>query len=313
MLEKGMIVPDLSLHISPPSSSFDIWEELAQIPQVDTELSLSNNPAAAAAAEKDMSADRFRPIRGIPVYNNGLSSSSPAGGCFRFRAFQQPAAMTMELQNQITTSYPHFGVSELGCSNYNYNRSRFMPRIQSRRNSRAPRMRWTSSLHSRFIRAVQLLGGHERATPKSVLELMDVKDLTLAHVKSHLQMYRTVKNTDKQTASSEGSGEEDFLPATPNPQHEANCLLNHTRGCSTASLEAADIHLNFGSTSSINTLSNSSRRAWEQGSPRSTSVFGSENQPEESYELGHSNNLMGLNLNSNNPCKEFPMRHNWHN
>lgn len=58
---------------------------------------------------------------------------------------------------------------------------------------------------------------------------------------------------------SEGSGEEDFLPATPNPQHEANCLLNHTRGCSTASLEAADIHLNFGSTSSINTLSNSSR------------------------------------------------------
>lgn len=63
-------------------------------------------------------------------------------------------------------------------------------------------MRWTTTLHARFVHAVELLGGHERATPKSVLELMDVKDLTLAHVKSHLQMYRTVKTTDRAAASS---------------------------------------------------------------------------------------------------------------
>ncbi|KAE8699200.1 nbs-lrr resistance protein [Hibiscus syriacus] len=65
-------------------------------------------------------------------------------------------------------------------------RSRFMSRFPAKRSMRAPMMRWTTTF--RFVHAVELLGGHERATPKSVLELMDVKNLTLAHVKYHLQM-----------------------------------------------------------------------------------------------------------------------------
>ncbi|XP_062159822.1 transcription repressor KAN1-like [Alnus glutinosa] len=91
-------------------------------------------------------------------------------------------------------------------------------RLRLKRNMRAPRMRWTTTLHARFIDAAELLGGHERATPKSVLGLMDVKDLTLSHVKSHLQMYRTVKmiNTDKPAAYSDGFGDKlDFLNTTP--------------------------------------------------------------------------------------------------
>ncbi|KAL9384597.1 hypothetical protein Peur_021607 [Populus x canadensis] len=55
-----------------------------------------------------------------------------------------------------------------------------------------PRLIWTRDLHSCFVNAVKELGGPQKATPRSVLKLMDVEGLTLFHVKSHLQAQRTI-------------------------------------------------------------------------------------------------------------------------
>ncbi|KAL5579694.1 hypothetical protein UlMin_012136 [Ulmus minor] len=64
-----------------------------------------------------------------------------------------------------------------------------------------PRLRWTADLHERFVDAVTQLGGASKATPKAIMRTMNVKGLTLFHLKSHLQKYRLGIQSGKDMAS----------------------------------------------------------------------------------------------------------------
>ncbi|XP_059440313.1 protein PHR1-LIKE 3-like isoform X2 [Corylus avellana] len=73
-----------------------------------------------------------------------------------------------------------------------------------------PRLRWTADLHERFVDAVTQLGGASKATPKAIMRTMNVKGLTLFHLKSHLQKYRLGKQSGKDM----GDASRDGMPAS---------------------------------------------------------------------------------------------------
>jgi hypothetical protein len=209
-------------------SSFDIWHKEGDhdslkshsdgsIRAADTELSLSSALEAESpwrrnfitAVDQQVHINHgisllnvsdhqgfVKAIKGIPVYNNGNSSSPfsaldrfkeraayPACASFRpcrqlpsgFEAMSRYNGITMESLRPQQFQYMQ---QQQDFSN-GFMRSRCMPKLQSKRNMRAPRMRWTTSLHARFVHAVELLGGHE-STALSLSLSLSVSTLSFA-------------------------------------------------------------------------------------------------------------------------------------
>lgn len=98
----------------------------------------------------------LRPIRGIPLYQNTYVPCSH---------HQQQQSLEVIANSSLSSQADKTAMS---CSNPNgfHSHGLMRPRLGSRlpgtkRGTRAPRMRWTTALHARFVHAVQLLGGHE--------------------------------------------------------------------------------------------------------------------------------------------------------
>lgn len=82
---------------------------------------------------------------------------------------------------------------------------------------RKRRIRWNAALHQEFLNAVEQLGGAAQATPKGVLHLMNHPDITIMHIKSHLQKYRL-------TAGRRADGGQSPGQAGSDPNHSDGSL-----------------------------------------------------------------------------------------
>lgn len=172
--------PDLSLQISPPNRK-PTWgrrrstqqqqeEEKEEEERVDlgfwsqnkTHFPNFQNLLLQQQLFQQQSQDQIgflRPIKGIPLYQQTPPLHFP----------QKHHRIPSFLLEPSSTS-PSSTCTTSGNSRYhNNNRGgarggalRAMPRFPGgKRPMRAPRMRWTTSLHDRFVRAVELLGGHQ--------------------------------------------------------------------------------------------------------------------------------------------------------
>ncbi|KAF4373519.1 hypothetical protein F8388_025213 [Cannabis sativa] len=112
---------------------------------------------------------QMKTIKGIPIYNNNNTPSdqlrlrSDGAVCFGggYSKLYYSHQQIPPYPNLLPISLPSSRVYNPSMENrvHHHNHNQFGN--NSKRNMRAPRMRWTTSLHSRFVHAVQLLGGHE--------------------------------------------------------------------------------------------------------------------------------------------------------
>lgn len=107
----------------------------------------------------------MKPIKGIPIYQN-LTNRYPFKGSMSLDSFSSLSNSNPNI-NKCNNINNGSMINPSSCfqpsyqTHHGFMRSRLLSRFPGKKSMRAPRMRWTSTLHARFVHAVELLGGHE--------------------------------------------------------------------------------------------------------------------------------------------------------
>lgn len=153
-------MPDLSLQISPPVS-FPNCELIQEMGGYDRSARKSSYSSSSTTDSGSCGSDLS--------HENGLidhhqRTHEPNLSLLGFEMVQN-----FQANNYYGHGVGHYQPQIYGRDKFKRNsRSTLMMNnnnggcLMMKRNVRAPRMRWTSTLHAHFVHAVQLLGGHER-------------------------------------------------------------------------------------------------------------------------------------------------------
>jgi hypothetical protein len=157
--------PDLSLQISPPSVSDFETKELQSCDGFTRKPLFSNRSQTteSGSSGSDLSHENgfHHPER---TYNLGLSDQPTLSLGFEMA----------DLSVQQPRNHPHHHHDhQPQIYGREFKRSaRFISGVK--RSVRAPRMRWTTTLHAHFVHAVELLGGHESNIGQPMLICFEV-------------------------------------------------------------------------------------------------------------------------------------------
>lgn len=133
---------DLSLQIKPPSTSLSINASIRKA------ILLDQDPADSPSSSSSNTSQN--PTANVPTLTLTLNTSLSA-------LEHDKSAGSLESAQQKFFSNQDWQRPRI----YKFKKGSSGSVHGGKRSIRAPRMRWTTALHARFVHAVQLLGGHE--------------------------------------------------------------------------------------------------------------------------------------------------------